>query len=642
MMAERSAKRGPGKTKLTHVLLMEDETTVAQLIRLHLQGRGFSVDIAENGEKGLKMLDAGYFDVLIIDQRMPELSGLDVIRALKDRGALPLPPILMMSALGLEEVAVEALKLGAMDYVIKDPGNKFLDKLPTAIEEVLKRHRAAEDFRQAQEERNRWLHELKQRIKELGCLYGIEKLLSAEGGSLDVVLQAIANLVPHASRYDNLCWARIRVEDKEFRSDNYKDTPWSQSLALKKGGKPIGSLDVGYREKPPVPEHELFSPEEQELLHAISDRLSGVVTRWRTQEVLQTTHEELRKLSRAVEQSASAIMVTNVRGGIEYVNPKFTEMTGYGSHEVIGKNPRILKSGEMLPEAYAELWKTVTSGREWRGEFHNRKKNGQLYWDYSTISPITNSQGILTHFVAVKEDITQQKEVAALQTAVLTLSAEIAGAQTEDEICRVVVEGVRNHMAIDRCGLFLGDPTHPPFRGTYGTNLNGGTTDETHYLWDIGKDRDVADLFAGRSYKTGFPLGAPEAMPGEEGLSSTLIALRQGGAVFGVISVDNRISRRPVTEAQMMHIALLAEVLGNVLQVAHAREALRSSVEEARHANEELEKFNRAMVGRENRIIELKEEINRLLAERGQPPRYAPVWKRAGEEAAPEPAKKKK
>ncbi|MFH0953141.1 MAG: response regulator [Verrucomicrobiota bacterium] len=640
MMAERSAKRGPGKTKLTHVLLMEDETTVAQLIRLHLQGRGFSVDIAENGEKGLKMLDAGYFDVLIIDQRMPELSGLEVIHALKERGALP--PILMMSALGLEDVAVEALKLGAMDYVIKDPAGKFLEKLPTAIEEVLKRHRAAEDFRQTQEDRNRWLHELKQRIKELGCLYGIEKLLSAEGGSLDVVLQSIANLVPHASRYDTLCWARIRLDDKEFRSDNYLETPWSKSLALKKGGQPIGWLDVGYREKPPVPEHELFSPEEQELLHAISDRLSGVVTRWRTQEVLQTTHEELRKLSRAVEQSASGIVVTNVRGAIEYVNPRFTEMTGYGSHEVIGKNPRILKSGEMMPEAYAELWKTIASGREWRGEFHNRKKNGQLYWDYSTISPITNSQGILTHFVAVKEDITQQKEVAALQTAVLTLSAEIAGSQTEDEISRVVVEGVRKRMAIDRCGLFLGDPNHPPFRGTYGTDLNGGTTDETHYLWDIGKDRDVADLFAGRMYKTGFPLGAPEAMPGEEGLTSTLIALRQGGAVFGVISVDNRISRRPVTEAQMMHIALLAEVLGNALQVARAREALRASVEEARHANEELEKFNRAMVGRENRIIELKEEINRLLAERGQAPRYAPVWNRAGEEAAPDPAKKKK
>ena len=186
-------------------------------------------------------------------------------------------------------------------------------------------------------------------------------------------------------------------------------------------------------------------------------------------------HEELRKLSRAVEQSASAILITDAKGEIEYVNPQFTEMTGYAPAEVLGQNPRFLKSGEMPPEEYQELWETITAGREWRGEFHNQRKNGELYWDYSTISPILDAQGVVTHFVAVKEDITDRKEAEALQAGVLNISAEIAGCQTEDEICRVVVEGIRSRMGVDRCGLFLGNPNHPPFRGTYGTDMDGTT-----------------------------------------------------------------------------------------------------------------------------------------------------------------------
>ena len=107
--------------------------------------------------------------------------------------------------------------------------------------------------------------------------------------------------------------------------------------------------------------------------------------------------------------------------------------------------------------------------------------------------------------------------------------------------------------------------------------------------------------------------------------------------IFGVISIDNRISRRPITRTQIVHIALLAEVLGNTLQVARAREALRASIEEVRRANDELEAFNRAMVGRENRVIEMKEEINQLLVELGREPKFPVVWKQAGTDVNDQP-----
>jgi PAS domain S-box-containing protein len=115
--------------------------------------------------------------------------------------------------------------------------------------------------------------------------------------------------------------------------------------------------------------------------------------------------ESLRKLSRAVEQSPVTIVITDLKGSMEYVNPKFTQVTGYTSEEAIGRNPRILKSGEQPPSLYQELWATIASGREWRGEFRNRKKNGEYYWESASISPVKDSTGAITHYIAVKEDI---------------------------------------------------------------------------------------------------------------------------------------------------------------------------------------------------------------------------------------------
>ena len=118
---------------------------------------------------------------------------------------------------------------------------------------------------------------------------------------------------------------------------------------------------------------------------------------------------ERRKLSRAIEQSPIVVMITDATGKIEYVNPSFTTTTGYSLAEVQGKTPRLLKSGEQLPDFYRRLWQEISQGREWRGEFHNRKKNGELFWEAAIISPIHDENGRCTHFLAVKQDVTAQK-----------------------------------------------------------------------------------------------------------------------------------------------------------------------------------------------------------------------------------------
>ena len=121
---------------------------------------------------------------------------------------------------------------------------------------------------------------------------------------------------------------------------------------------------------------------------------------------------QLRQLSLAVEQSPVTIVITDIGGRIEYVNPKFTEVTGYTLAEVRGQNPRILKSGHAPKEFYQQLWQTITAGQTWRGEMLNRKKNGETFWESASISPITNHAGKITGYLGVKDDITRDKLAA--------------------------------------------------------------------------------------------------------------------------------------------------------------------------------------------------------------------------------------
>ncbi len=122
------------------------------------------------------------------------------------------------------------------------------------------------------------------------------------------------------------------------------------------------------------------------------------------------TEVELYKLTRAVEQSPASIVITDLNGTIEYVNPRFTAVTGYSSAEAVGQNPRILKSDQTLENTHRRLWDTVTAGHEWRGEFVNRKKDGSRYHEMAVITPINDINGVATHYLAVKEDITERKQ----------------------------------------------------------------------------------------------------------------------------------------------------------------------------------------------------------------------------------------
>ncbi len=145
----------------------------------------------------------------------------------------------------------------------------------------------------------------------------------------------------------------------------------------------------------------------QETLHELNDLINESSETLQNNDFYQDDH--LLRLSAAFEQSANSIMITDVKGVIEYVNPRFYEVTGYSQDEIIGQTPRVIKYENSVID-YAELWKTISSGKTWTGEFLNRSKSGELFWELATISPIRNAQGKIINYLAIKEDITLRKK----------------------------------------------------------------------------------------------------------------------------------------------------------------------------------------------------------------------------------------
>jgi len=155
----------------------------------------------------------------------------------------------------------------------------------------------------------------------------------------------------------------------------------------------------------------------------------------------RTMESQLIELSRAVEQSPASVIITDTKGKISYVNPKFEQVTGYSADEVLGKNPRILKSGHTSVQEYQKMWETIHSGKEWHGIFCNKKKNGELIWEQAIMSAIRDSNNHITAYLAIKEDITTRKareEQLRMAAMVFETSSEAIVVTDPDNIIKLV------------------------------------------------------------------------------------------------------------------------------------------------------------------------------------------------------------
>ncbi len=382
----------------TTIMVVDDVPENLHLLRDILHSEGYRVLAFPNGPMALKAASKNPPDLILLDIMMPGMDGFEVARHLKGEEKLRNIPILFLSALKELEDKVMAFAVGAVDYISK----------PFHVEEVLARVKAHAELQRQRHE----LAEAYEKLKKSEAYLSATLKSLAEGVITCDVKAKIMSLNPTAAFLTGCSeeHAMGRPIEEVLRFTNIRPFHGVEDLLHRarvegRATIPEEALLVSHNGKT----HPVAGS--CALIREASGQSYGFV--WVFWDILERkrAEEEVRKLAQAVKQSPASIVITDTKGTIEYVNPKFTEVTGYTFEEALGQNPRILKSGKQPKSVYEELWKTITSGGEWRGEFHNRKKNGELYWEYASISPIKNERGEITHYIAVKEDITERKRM---------------------------------------------------------------------------------------------------------------------------------------------------------------------------------------------------------------------------------------
>jgi PAS domain S-box-containing protein len=394
---------------IIRVLFVEHNLTDVDLTSRHLARYApfIQLDNVFSGEDALERLPAQLspsekcsYDLILMDYRLPGMSALEFIKTIRQLRKLDIP-IIIVTGQGNEEVAVQALKLGASEYLMKR--ENYLSRLPSLIQ-------------------NAFQHcELKRKQDELARSEAQYRLLAENSGDMIFTLDFDLNYT-----YVSPAIKALRgFTPEEVMQKKISDALTPSSLKIVKSifEKVLPKIKSGNISlNPIVVELEMYKKDGStgwfEVKVSVSSdekgNPNGILGISRDISDKKRAQEELRKLSRAVTQSPDSIIITDKDGKIEYVNPKFTELTGYEKEEVLGKNPRILKSGEHPKSFYKELWDTILSGNDWKGEFRNKKKSGDLYWENASISPLVNESGEITHFVEVKEDISERKQTEEL------------------------------------------------------------------------------------------------------------------------------------------------------------------------------------------------------------------------------------
>jgi PAS domain S-box-containing protein len=372
------------------ILLLEDSFRDFELISEQLTDAGFFLDMthAENESEFSSALQNDQFDIILSDFRLPGFNAFGAL-TIRNETCPDVPFICVSGSIG-EETAIELLKQGAVDYVLKDRP----ERLPFAVKLALKdareksAHLQAEEALRISEEKFRSIFHHNSAIK---------LIIDPSDGNIVEANQAAA---------DFYGWPVEKLQEMNFYQFT-SITPEAPKAEIEKlidlkklhfeltNRKANGSLvDVE------VFNSSLFIGNRQFLhfiVHDISEK--------------KNADKQIMLLNRAIESSSVSITITDVEGKIIYVNPYFLDTSGFTRDEVIGNNPRFLNSGHQSKEFYKNLWDTILSGHDWEGEFRNRKKNGELFWEKAVISPIVNNEGVVTNFVAIKENVTDRKKM---------------------------------------------------------------------------------------------------------------------------------------------------------------------------------------------------------------------------------------
>ncbi|MGC9151341.1 MAG: PAS domain S-box protein [Microbacter sp.] len=351
------------------------------------------------------------------------------------------------------------------------------------------------------------------------------------------------------------------------------------------------------------------------------------------------SEQQLRILSRAVEQSPASILITDTKGDIQYINHKFTEVTGFTSQEAIGKNPRILKSELTSKETYQLLWASITSGKEWHGEFVNRKKNGELFYESALIAPIANEQGDITHFLGIKENITEKKKAQLelernhlLLKKALVESTNLIDVSPDEMNYQRVVDTMRELSGADFVHFNLFEENGTDFFTIAYSGLNDMISKGFSLLgFDLTNKKWSSDPWLNEQLKDHVIVrfNSVLELAGHVLPKSICKLLDTTFKITGIYIVSVRKNTKTIGDFTLVFtngnqlysseiVSIFANQIGLFIDRKKAEDALLKKMEE-------LERFHRLTVDREVTMIELKKEINALLKSMGKEPKYTIV-----------------
>jgi PAS domain S-box-containing protein len=388
--------------KILRILVVEDSEDDALLVLHQFEKSDYDV-YSERVDTADKMQDAlreKTWDIVLSDYRMPHFNGLKALMLLQESG-IDVPFIIISGTIG-EETAVEAMKAGAQDYLMKSNLHRLLPAIERELREqknrterkLLERKQLEEEARKKSEEKFRYIFD---NISEGIFLLEVTEDYRFRNLEMNSSFLALTGI----NRDDMI--GKFIEETVPKETANIVNAKY---LHCVESGLPIEeevelALPVGKR---------IFLSSLIPICNETGRvyRIVGI-----TRDITQRRKEEEEriKLSKAIEHSPVSIVITNSKGIIEYVNPFCLENTGYKHEELVGENPRIFKSGVTPIIVYKELWDTISSGNIWRGEISNKKKNGELFWERVNISPVTNHNNQITHYIGIKEDITTKKKI---------------------------------------------------------------------------------------------------------------------------------------------------------------------------------------------------------------------------------------
>lgn len=406
------------------VLNVDDRQDNRYLFETILHAAGHEVYSAADGEEALGLLKNIQCDLIVSDVVMPGMDGFQLCREVKSTPATRDIPFVFFTAVYTDAKDEQfALSLGAARFLIKplEP-DQLVEQLLQAANiraPVPSSPLVADSTGFLEAYNRRVVQKLETKLAEIEQL---NARLQASEARLRALVEGTSDAVfikDQAGRYltINAAGARFLARTAESilgrtDADLYDETTTraratAEQRLLKFGT--VETCDETLRlagETNPRQFHSVRGP-----LRDDTGAIVGTFGISRDVTERRRAEEQIRKLSRAVEQSPVSIVITDAEGRVEYVNPRFTELTGYAASEVLGRNPRVLKSGRQPVEFYADLWSTIKSGHDWHGILENRRKNGDLFSEQTVISPVKDDAGNVTHFIAIKEDITARLQL---------------------------------------------------------------------------------------------------------------------------------------------------------------------------------------------------------------------------------------